>query len=46
MRPDEPARMLTHRPATHLTRIPDAAHDVHLDQPARLHEAIAAFLPA
>jgi pimeloyl-ACP methyl ester carboxylesterase len=46
MRPDEPARMLTHRPATHLTRIPGAAHDVHLDQPARLHEAIAAFLPA
>ncbi|MGI5426125.1 alpha/beta fold hydrolase [Streptomyces sp. CA-179760] len=44
MRPDEPARMLTHRPATHLTRIPGAAHDVHLDQPARLHEAISTFL--
>ncbi|WP_328413761.1 alpha/beta hydrolase [Streptomyces violaceus] len=44
MRPDEPTTMLTRRPATHLTRIPDAAHDVHLDQPDRLHEAIRTFL--
>jgi pimeloyl-ACP methyl ester carboxylesterase len=43
MRPDEPATMLTHRPHTRLTRIPDAAHDVHLDQPDRLYEAIRAF---
>ncbi|MEU6905714.1 alpha/beta hydrolase [Streptomyces coeruleorubidus] len=43
MRPDEPTTMLTHRPHTRLTRIPDAAHDVHLDQPDRLYEAIKAF---
>lgn len=35
---------LTHRPRTQLGRVPDAAHDVHLDQPTRLHEAIVAFL--
>ncbi|MFF6873866.1 alpha/beta fold hydrolase [Streptomyces sp. NPDC012474] len=46
MRPGEPSEMLRLRPATtHLTRIPDAAHDVHLDQPDRLHEVIASFLP-
>ena len=44
MRPEEPSMMLTHRPHTRLVRVPDAAHDVHLDQPGRLHEAIAAFL--
>ncbi|MFF8228711.1 alpha/beta fold hydrolase [Streptomyces caelestis] len=43
MRPDEPATMLTHRPHTRLTRIPGAAHDVHLDQPDRLYEAIRTF---
>jgi pimeloyl-ACP methyl ester carboxylesterase len=45
MRPDEPTTMLAHRPDTVTVRIPGAAHDVHLDQPTRLHEAIAAFLP-
>lgn len=45
MRPDEPPTMLTHRPHTQLVRIPDAAHDVHLDQPDRLYGAIASFLP-
>ncbi|MEU1917437.1 alpha/beta fold hydrolase [Streptomyces massasporeus] len=45
MRPEEPSMMLTRRPRTQLVRVPDAAHDVHLDQPTRLHEAIAAFLP-
>ncbi|MER7479489.1 alpha/beta hydrolase [Streptomyces sp. NPDC126510] len=44
MRPGEPAEMLSRRPQTRLTRIPDAAHDVHLDQPERLYEAIASFL--
>ncbi|WP_369196500.1 alpha/beta fold hydrolase [Streptomyces djakartensis] len=44
MRPDEPATMLTRRPQTRLVRIPHASHDVHLDQPARLHEAVRAFL--
>ena len=44
MRPEEPATMLAHRPRTQLVHVPDAAHDVHLDQPTRLHEAIAAFL--
>ncbi|MFF5309316.1 alpha/beta fold hydrolase [Streptomyces massasporeus] len=45
MRPEEPSMMLTRRPCTQLVRVPGAAHDVHLDQPTRLHEAIAAFLP-
>jgi pimeloyl-ACP methyl ester carboxylesterase len=36
--------MLAHRPGTKVVRIPDASHDVHLDQPARLHEAIRAFV--
>ncbi|GGW77863.1 hypothetical protein GCM10010383_01510 [Streptomyces lomondensis] len=44
MPPDEPATMLTHRPATRLTRIPNAGHDVHLDQPDGLYEAIRTFL--
>ncbi|MEV0636934.1 alpha/beta hydrolase [Streptomyces sp. NPDC050619] len=45
MRPGEPTAMLTRRPAgTEYTLIPDASHDVHLDQPEALHEAIAAFL--
>ncbi|MFE0471517.1 alpha/beta fold hydrolase [Streptomyces sp. NPDC058947] len=44
MRSDEPATMLDHRPETELVRIPDASHDVHLDQPARLHEAIRTFI--
>ncbi|MEU2269956.1 alpha/beta hydrolase [Streptomyces olindensis] len=44
MRPDEPATMLTHRPDTRVVRVPHAAHDVHLDQPDRLHEAIRTFL--
>ncbi|MEU0898089.1 alpha/beta fold hydrolase [Streptomyces massasporeus] len=45
MRPDERPAMLAHRPDTMTVRIPGAAHDVHLDQPTRLHEAFAAFLP-
>jgi pimeloyl-ACP methyl ester carboxylesterase len=45
MRATEPADMLASRPtATHHTLIPGAGHDVHLDQPERLYEAIAAFL--
>ncbi|MFJ3440046.1 alpha/beta fold hydrolase [Streptomyces sp. NPDC086081] len=44
MRPDEPAGMLAHRPDTKVVRIPEASHDVHLDQPARLHEAIRTFV--
>ncbi|GGV62654.1 alpha/beta fold hydrolase [Streptomyces massasporeus] len=44
MRPEEPATMLAHRPDTVTVRIPGAAHGVHLEQPTRLHEAIAAFL--
>ncbi|MBC9730948.1 alpha/beta fold hydrolase [Streptomyces sp. TRM68367] len=43
--PDADAtRMLALRPDTHHTLVPHAAHDVHLDQPALLHEAIADFL--
>lgn len=44
MRPGEPATMLAHRPDIRTVCIPDAAHDVHLDQPDRLYEAIASFL--
>ncbi|MEU0172873.1 alpha/beta hydrolase [Streptomyces massasporeus] len=44
MRPEEPATMLAHRPDTVTVRIPGAAHGVHVEQPTRLHEAIAAFL--
>ncbi|WP_107092267.1 alpha/beta fold hydrolase [Streptomyces sp. NRRL B-1140] len=44
MRPGEPAEMLSRRPHTRLIRISDAAHDVHLDQPERLYEAIVSFL--
>ncbi|MEU6913154.1 alpha/beta fold hydrolase [Streptomyces olindensis] len=44
MPPEEPATMLTQRPDTKVVRIPHAAHDVHLDQPDRLHEAIRTFL--
>ncbi|QNP72479.1 alpha/beta hydrolase [Streptomyces roseirectus] len=37
--------MHTHRPTeTHLTTIPNAGHDVHLDRPEELHEAISTFL--
>ncbi|MCX4881061.1 alpha/beta hydrolase [Streptomyces sp. NBC_00847] len=45
MRASEPADMLAGRPSpAHHTVVPDAGHDVHLDQPEHLYEAIAAFL--
>jgi pimeloyl-ACP methyl ester carboxylesterase len=44
MRDTEPTDMRTRRPQTRFTVVPDAAHDVHLDQPEGLYEAIAAFL--
>ena len=45
MRATEPTDMLAARPtATHHTVVPDAGHDVHLDQPERLYEAIAAHI--
>ncbi|GAA2419755.1 alpha/beta hydrolase [Streptomyces glaucus] len=37
-------KALTRRPATRHVLVPDAGHDVHLDQPGRLHEEIARFL--
>ncbi|MGY4742624.1 alpha/beta fold hydrolase [Streptomyces sp. ATMOS53] len=44
---EEQRRMQTRRPAdTHVTVIPDASHDVHLDRPAALHEAVTTFLGA
>lgn len=36
--------MLAARPATAHTVIRDASHDVHLDQPEELREAIVTFL--
>ncbi|GCB48993.1 alpha/beta fold hydrolase [Streptomyces sp. NL15-2K] len=44
MRPDEPTAMPAARPATAHTVIRDASHDVHLDQPEVLCEAIVTFL--
>ncbi|MEV0244180.1 hypothetical protein AB0I06_30300 [Streptomyces sp. NPDC050674] len=44
MGPDEPAPMLAYRPDTRTVRIPGAANDVHLDQSARLHAEIRAYL--
>jgi pimeloyl-ACP methyl ester carboxylesterase len=44
MRPDEPTAMLAARPATARTVIRDASHDVHLDRPEVLCEAIVSFL--
>jgi pimeloyl-ACP methyl ester carboxylesterase len=41
----EQTEMRARRPeATALEVIPDAGHDVHLDQPERLHAAVSAFL--
>ncbi|MGW6603745.1 alpha/beta fold hydrolase [Streptomyces sp. NPDC055036] len=40
----EATEMRVRRPGTELRVIPSAAHDVHLDQPGALHEAIEAFL--
>ncbi|MEU2622140.1 hypothetical protein ABZ642_29120 [Streptomyces sp. NPDC007157] len=40
----EADQMRTRRPATHLTVVPHAAHDVHLDAPAELYETITAFM--
>ncbi|MFD8922463.1 alpha/beta fold hydrolase [Streptomyces sp. NPDC059569] len=40
----EATEMRVRRPGTEVRVIPSAAHDVHLDQPGALHEAIAAFL--
>lgn len=45
MPPSEPLEMQTRRPdITHLTTIPNAGHDVHLDQPAELYGAVSAFV--
>ncbi|WP_257033435.1 alpha/beta fold hydrolase [Streptomyces sp. Ag109_G2-15] len=38
--------MTSRRPSTQLNVIPNAGHDVHLDSPKELYEAIAAFVPA
>jgi pimeloyl-ACP methyl ester carboxylesterase len=40
----ELTEMQTRRPSTRVVTIEDAGHDVHLDQPGRLHEAMAPFL--
>ncbi|MDN0197083.1 alpha/beta hydrolase [Streptomyces sp. S.PNR 29] len=42
--PQEATDMLTRRPQTQDRLIPDAGHDVHLDQPDALYEAIRSFL--
>jgi pimeloyl-ACP methyl ester carboxylesterase len=36
--------MKTRSPNTRLVTIPDAGHDVHLDQPGLLYAAVAGFL--
>lgn len=45
MSPSEAADRQTRRPSTHITVVPNAGHDAHLDQPDRLHGAIKAFHP-
>jgi pimeloyl-ACP methyl ester carboxylesterase len=41
----EATEMHSRRPGTTTVQvIPDASHDVHLDQPTRLHATVAAFL--
>ncbi|MES5823553.1 alpha/beta hydrolase [Streptomyces sp. RG80] len=44
MRPTEATDMRALRPGTRVTVVPDAGHDVHLEQPERLAEAIERFL--
>ncbi|WP_327315351.1 alpha/beta fold hydrolase [Streptomyces sp. NBC_01235] len=45
MPPEEQREMRTRRPTdTHVTVIPDASHDVHLDRPDALHKALTTFL--
>ncbi|MEU6356777.1 alpha/beta hydrolase [Streptomyces sp. NPDC047072] len=44
MNPAEAAGMRARRPDVREVVVPGAAHDVHLDQPGRLHEEIAEFL--
>ena len=46
MSPDEAAQMVSRRPDAGLVVVPGAAHDVHLDQPGRLHTEIEKFLAA
>ncbi|MER6977592.1 alpha/beta fold hydrolase [Streptomyces carpinensis] len=47
MRKEEFTEMHSRRPGTtRLVTVPDAGHDVHLDQPTRLYEAVQAFLGA
>jgi pimeloyl-ACP methyl ester carboxylesterase len=41
---DEVEKMLLLQPRATLVEIPDAGHDVHLDQPGRWHRAVEAFL--
>ncbi|MFF9619977.1 alpha/beta fold hydrolase [Streptomyces griseosporeus] len=41
---EEATEMRARRPETHLEVIPDAGHDVHLDQPTQLHAVIESFL--
>jgi hypothetical protein len=36
--------MLTYRPDSQSTVIPDTSHDLHLDQPNQLHAVTSAFL--
>ncbi|GHF66944.1 alpha/beta fold hydrolase [Streptomyces griseosporeus] len=44
--PEEATEMRTRRPETRVEVIPDAGHDVHLDQPGRVHRVVRAFLNA
>jgi pimeloyl-ACP methyl ester carboxylesterase len=44
LRREVATRMRALRPDTHLRVIPQAGHDVHLDQPAALHRLVAEFL--
>jgi pimeloyl-ACP methyl ester carboxylesterase len=44
MSEDETRRMLELLPGSRLAEIPDAGHDVHLDQPDHWHAVLGEFL--
>jgi pimeloyl-ACP methyl ester carboxylesterase len=44
MRPEEAEEMQSRRPDTQVKVIAGAGHDVHLDRPEAVYEAIGAFL--
>jgi pimeloyl-ACP methyl ester carboxylesterase len=46
MRPEEAEEMQSRRPDTRVQVIAGADHDVHLDRPEAVYEAVSGFLAA